>query len=48
MTQLRLQGIDDLADVKACYMEGNGHISVLRASGQDGDEARRPASRPAS
>jgi uncharacterized membrane protein YcaP (DUF421 family) len=30
MTQLRLNGIEDLAQVKAAYLEGNGEISVLK------------------
>lgn len=29
MTQLRQQGIEDLAQVKAAYMEGDGRISVI-------------------
>lgn len=31
MTQLRLQGIERLEDVKAVYVEGNGQISVIKA-----------------
>ena len=29
LRQLRQQGVDDLADVKAAYMENDGHISVV-------------------
>jgi uncharacterized membrane protein YcaP (DUF421 family) len=29
MTQLRINGVEDLADVKAAYLEGNGEVSVL-------------------
>lgn len=31
MSQLRLQGVDRLEDVKAAYIEGNGQISVIMA-----------------
>jgi uncharacterized membrane protein YcaP (DUF421 family) len=34
MTQLRLQGCDDLASVKAAYMEGDGRISVITGDGE--------------
>jgi uncharacterized membrane protein YcaP (DUF421 family) len=30
MSQLRLQGVDDLAEVKEACMEGNGEISVVK------------------
>lgn len=29
MSQLRMQGIDDIADVKEAYMEGDGRISIV-------------------
>ncbi len=29
MTQLREQGLEDLSKVKAAYMEGDGHVSVI-------------------
>ena len=32
--KLREQGIEDLKDVKAAYLEGDGEISVIRSSGQ--------------
>lgn len=31
MGQLREQGISRLEEVKRCYMEGDGHVSVVRA-----------------
>ena len=37
LTQIRLNGIDDIEEVKAAYLEGNGEVSVLkrgRANGQ--------------
>ena len=44
MTQLRLYGADDLAEVKAAYLEGNGEVSVIRL--EDGQTRRRPRRRP--
>jgi uncharacterized membrane protein YcaP (DUF421 family) len=32
MTQLRLNGVDDLSELKAAYLEGNGEVSVIRSS----------------
>ncbi len=32
--QLREQGIDDLMEVKRCYLEGDGNLSVIRRSGE--------------
>ena len=29
MCQLRRQGVDNIAKVKAAYIEGDGHISVI-------------------
>ena len=38
LTQLRLNGIEDPAEVKAAYLEGNGEVSVIkRDSGTSGD-----------
>lgn len=31
LAQLRLQGVDDPAKVKRCFIEGDGHMSVLKA-----------------
>jgi uncharacterized membrane protein YcaP (DUF421 family) len=38
MTQLRLQGVENLDQVKAVYVEGNGQISVIRKPRTSGDE----------
>ena len=32
MTQLRLNGVEELAGVKAAYLEGNGEVSVIKLS----------------
>lgn len=39
--KLREQGIEDLSEVKAAYLEGDGQISVIRNSGQ---QQRKPES----
>jgi len=39
MTQLRLNGVEDLVEVKAAYLEGNGEVSVIKVPDH---EARRP------
>jgi uncharacterized membrane protein YcaP (DUF421 family) len=33
LTQVRLTGVEDLAEVKAAYLEGNGAVSVIRRAG---------------
>jgi uncharacterized membrane protein YcaP (DUF421 family) len=39
MTQLRLNGVEDIGEVKAAYLEGNGEVSVIkRESGDDGGQ----------
>jgi uncharacterized membrane protein YcaP (DUF421 family) len=30
MSQLREQGVENIAEVKKCYLEGDGHISVIK------------------
>jgi uncharacterized membrane protein YcaP (DUF421 family) len=36
MSQLREQGVEHLSEVKKCYLEGDGHISVVKKeSGKD-------------
>jgi len=40
--QLREQGIEDFAEVRRCYLEGDGHLSVIRRSK---DEKRPPQKR---
>jgi uncharacterized membrane protein YcaP (DUF421 family) len=45
MTQLRLNGVEDVAEVKAAYLEGNGEISVIkRGGGSEGGKASSTAS----
>jgi uncharacterized membrane protein YcaP (DUF421 family) len=39
MTQLRLQGCEDLGNVRVAYMEGDGQISIITA---DGEHNQRP------
>ena len=34
LTQLRLNGLEDPAEVKAAYLEGNGEVSVIKADGK--------------
>jgi uncharacterized membrane protein YcaP (DUF421 family) len=36
MTQLRLNGVEDVEDVKAAYLEGNGEISVIKTDAASG------------
>ena len=42
MAQLRENGVENLAQVKRAYMEGDGHISVITHQGQG---TRRPPNR---
>ncbi len=44
MTQLREQGIKDLADVERACMEGDGRISIVTTS-PHGPHQQRPALR---
>ena len=45
MSMLREHGIDDLADVKAVFLEGSGHVSVIPAEdhkkGEEDDRHKR-------
>jgi uncharacterized membrane protein YcaP (DUF421 family) len=43
LTQLRLQGVDDISQVKASYLEGTGDVSVIKKSGDDGGAKKRGA-----
>jgi uncharacterized membrane protein YcaP (DUF421 family) len=45
-TQLRLNGVDALADVKAVYLEGNGEVSVIKRDGGGDTQANRGGSKP--
>jgi len=48
MTQLRMNGVEDVAEVKAVYLEGNGAISVIkRSGGDDGGQQGKGSSSPA-
>ena len=42
--QLREQGIEDFAEVRRCYLEGDGHLSVIRRSKDE--KPPPPKSRP--
>jgi uncharacterized membrane protein YcaP (DUF421 family) len=33
MTQLRVNGVEEIGDVKAAYLEGNGEVSVIKYAG---------------
>src|SRR5262245_25916636 len=37
--QLREQGVEDIRNVKKCFLEGDGRMSVIR---KDGDQSSRP------
>ncbi len=41
MSQLRQQGIEDLKEVKRCCLEGDGEISVIKASSGDDDSSKK-------
>jgi len=45
MSQLRQQGVDDIADVRSACMEGDGHISVVTANPGDTRNQRTNESR---
>lgn len=40
MTQLRLQGVEDIAQVRRAFIEGNGQVTVIRRD--DGETAPKP------
>jgi uncharacterized membrane protein YcaP (DUF421 family) len=37
MSQLREQGVESLSAVKRCYLEGDGHVSVIKRESGGGD-----------
>jgi len=46
-TQVRLNGIEDVKEVKVAYLEGNGAISVIKRSGGDNGGGRAKSSNAA-
>jgi uncharacterized membrane protein YcaP (DUF421 family) len=38
-SELRQQGIEDVRDVKAAWLEGNGEISVIKKNGDPSRDA---------
>lgn len=42
MSQLRLHGIEDIADVHRAYLEPNGMVSVLPNNGQEVEDGEEP------
>jgi uncharacterized membrane protein YcaP (DUF421 family) len=42
MSQVRMQGIEDLARVKVSYLEGDGHISVIEREEKHQNPVERP------
>jgi uncharacterized membrane protein YcaP (DUF421 family) len=42
MTQLREQGVEDVSEVKAAYMEGDGQVSVIKKRGSDAQRRKTP------
>lgn len=45
MSQLRMQGLEDVAEVKVAYMEGDGRISVVKREEDGGKHAPPPRAR---
>jgi uncharacterized membrane protein YcaP (DUF421 family) len=43
---LREQGAESIKEVKKCYLEGDGHISVIKKRRDDGDEKEPEKSTP--
>ena len=41
LTQLRLNGVEEIEEVKAAYLEGNGEVSVLKRESTSGDEGKQ-------
>jgi uncharacterized membrane protein YcaP (DUF421 family) len=41
MGQLREQGVESVGEVKKCYLEGDGHISVIKRESKGGQEGPR-------
>jgi uncharacterized membrane protein YcaP (DUF421 family) len=47
MSLLREQGVDSLDKVKKCYLEGDGHISVIKKDSGGDDDAVGSNKKPA-
>ena len=47
MTQLRLNGVEEVTEVQAAYLEGNGEISVIKRSTDDDEGRAHRAAAPA-
>lgn len=45
LEQLREQGVDDIRQVRKCYLESDGRMSVIRTAGDD-DVSRAEPPRP--
>jgi uncharacterized membrane protein YcaP (DUF421 family) len=45
MSELRQQGVDNVAEVKRCYLEGDSHFSVITGGSKraGGQKTRNPA-----
>jgi uncharacterized membrane protein YcaP (DUF421 family) len=46
MSQLRQQGVPNLGEVKRCYLEGDGHFSVIAASSKKSSLKKKQSSIP--
>jgi uncharacterized membrane protein YcaP (DUF421 family) len=46
MTQLHLQGVEKMEDVKAAYLEGNGEVSVIQVSSAGGSDGSKGSKSP--
>ena len=42
MGRLREQGVEKVEDVKKCYLEGDGSVSVIKKDSRDDDNRERP------
>ena len=42
MSQLREQGVESISEVKRCYLEGDGHVSVIKRESGGGDGGGGP------
>lgn len=40
ISQIRQQGLEDISEVKKCYLESNGHFSVLKKDKKSDDEPK--------